>query len=432
MNLAPNAAAFVTDALAWSRHGDQARVRRLLRSPRSGVPHDVGAAYVVVAERFGGLLEALARERLALPAPERDAVIAFARNLERLRSSAAGGASDRELSELVDEVFPALPDERTSRPARDIDAPIALMQPQSAEVGAGLRARQKHFSASSLNAYVECPRKWFYRYSCAAVEDAGSSASFYGTAFHAALEEFHQTFDRPDPLDEATMLQAIRNDVTRAFDRHRSDFETNVEFVLQLRRAQRTAVRYVAWLVARAKRSRFTVFGRELPANLQIEGFDFIGFIDRLDRDDATGGVSVIDYKTGNIAVSAAEYRDKVRRFEDFQLPFYYWAREAAGDRVSTLALLPLKDALLDVRPIELEVVPIAVDDRRRKDAATGTIGIADLERARAKMAQVCRELTDESVTRFPVTDDPAACTYCAYAIACNDRPAAPEDKFGR
>jgi RecB family exonuclease len=431
MNLGPHAAAFVTDALAWSRDGNEARVRRLLRSARSGVPHDVGAAYAVVAERFGGLIDAMARERLALPAPDRDAVIFFARNLERLRVAAADGANEDALRSLVDELFPAGSIEAAT-PASDVAAPIALREPQNVEPGSGLRARQKHFSASSLNAYVECPRKWFYRYSCAAVEDAGSSASFYGTAFHAALEDFHKVFDRPDPADEALMLGAIRQDVINGFERHRDDFETKVEFVLQLRRAQRTAIRYVAWLVARAKRSRFTVFGREMPASLQIEGFDFIGFIDRLDRDDATGGVSVLDYKTGNIAATAAEYRDKVRRFADFQLPFYYWAREAAGDRVSTLALLPLKDALLDVRPIELEVVPIAADDKRRKDSATGTIGIGDLERARAKMAQVCRELTDESVTRFPVTDDPEACTYCAYAIACNDKPPAAENKFGR
>jgi RecB family exonuclease len=431
MNFPPLTAAFVSDALAWSRDGNEARVRRLLRSPRCGVPHDVGAAYAVVAARFGSLLDAIGRERLALPAPDRDAVLSFARNLERLRVASAQGASDQALTEIIDDVFPAT-DAEPLVPQHDLAAPIALTQPQSAEPATGMRARQKHFSASSLNAYVECPRKWFYRYSCAAVEDAGSSASFYGTAFHAALEDFHQTFDRPDPADEAIMLERIHHDVARAFERYRIDFETDVEFVLQLRRAQRTAVRYVAWLVARAKRSPFTVIGRELPAALQIEGFDFIGFIDRLDRDEATGGVSVIDYKTGAIAASAAEYRDKVRRFADFQLPFYYWAREAAGDRVATLALLPLKDALLDVAPIELEVVPIAADGKRRKDATVGTIGINDLERARTKMAQICRELTDESIARFPVTDDPSACTYCAYAIACNDRPPATEEKFGR
>jgi len=71
---------------------------------------------------------------------------------------------------------------------------------------------------------------------------------------------------------------------------------------------------------------------------MKVGGYDFIGFIDRLDRDDASGNVAIVDYKTGAIAESAAEYRERVRTFHDFQLPFYYWAREAEGDRDGQVA----------------------------------------------------------------------------------------------
>jgi len=175
------------------------------------------------------------------------------------------------------------------------------------------------------------------------------------------------------------------------------------------------------------------VIGCELPAQLDLEGYNFIGYIDRLDRDERTGDVLVIDYKTGAIATSANEYREKVRQFKDFQLPFYYWARTEAGDRVSTLALLPLKDALLDVRPVALEVVPVAAPPQKdRRQSATGVISIGELERARSRMVELCRELTDTGVSVFPATTDPDACTYCAYVLACNDRPIPPEEKFGR
>lgn len=419
--------AFVADAVLWSRSGDETVALRLFRSRHSGVAHDVSAAYAVVASRDDGLRAAIARGRLALPAPDRDAVIAFARALDRLRDAASHG--DDTLRALIHETFGLA----TFAPvACETPTAIALAEPADAEPSAPVRATQPRFSASALNAYVECPRKWFYRYACGAIEDPGSSASFYGTAFHLALEWFHETFERPSPADEARMREAIPGFIERAFLVHRDDFETRVEYALQLRRAQRTARQYVTWLVERARRTPFTVIGRELPIAMQIEGFDFIGYIDRLDRDER-GMVSVIDYKTGSIATSAAEYRDEVRSFSDFQLPFYYWAREAAGDRVSTLALIPLKDSLLDVRPIELEVLPFARDDGRKRDAsAYGTIAVSDLERSRAKMVQICRELTDGSLSRFPVTSDPSACTYCAYATACNDRPPAAEEKFGR
>ena len=110
-------------------------------------------------------------------------------------------------------------------------------------------------------------------------------------------------------------------------------------------------------------------------------GRAFVGFIDRLDRDERTGDIGVVDYKTGSIATSAAEYGEKVRRFRDFQLPFYYWARTAAGDRVTKLVLIPLKDALLDVRPVVLEVgKTIKLDDleafARENDRAEHGFGV--------------------------------------------------------
>lgn len=391
---------------------DELAALRLLRSPASGVPHDVAAALAVVASRVGGLREAIRRERLALPADDRDAVLAFAK--------------------LLDGPPPAEAHAPLAPAAIPEDAPLALTDALEREPGTPLVARQPHFSASALNAYADCARKWYYRYTCNAVEDRGSSASFYGTAFHTALENFHEVYTHPEPAEEAAMRDRLRAEIVAAFEGHRRDFDTAVEFELQLRRAKRTGERYVSWLVAKARRAPFTVFGREMHAQMEVGGYDFIGYIDRLDRDDRTGAVSIVDYKTGAIAESAAEYRDKVRNYRDFQLPFYYWAREAAGDRVATLALIPLKDALADVRPIELEVVPVARDEARRSSSPTGTIAIADLERARTKMGELCRILSDGTLSSFPATDDPEACTYCAYKLACNDRPAAPEEKFGR
>ena len=164
---------------------------------------------------------------------------------------------------------------------------------------------------------------------------------------------------------------------------------------------------------------------------LELEGYSFIGYIDRLDRDDRTSAVTVVDYKTGSIAESARDYRAKVAHFLDFQLPFYYWARTAAGDRVTRLSLVPLKEASLDVRPIELEVVPVAALPVY-SDAAVGTIGIDELERARARMIELARTLSDGTIERFGTTDDPAACTYCSYQHSCRSRPLVREIRFGR
>ncbi|MBC5815999.1 MAG: PD-(D/E)XK nuclease family protein [Candidatus Eremiobacteraeota bacterium] len=409
--------AFKAAALAYFQDRRDTFARRLFRSPFSGVRGEVSAAICTIAEPKESTLEAIASGRLALSPDERDRVLAFAKALRE-----ASG---------VDDFLRRLPPLEQSEPAPD-PSELYFREPAAREIGSAMRSRHAHFSASSLNTYVECGRKWFYRYLCAAVEDKGSSASFYGTAFHAALEELHKEFPHPCDVAVAMLRSKLQGFVHRAFDIYASGFETRIELELQRRRAIRTANRYVEWLAAQAAKAPFTVVGCELPAQLTIEGYDFIGYIDRLDRDDGTGNVTVIDYKTGAIAQSADEYREKVRQFKEFQLPFYYWARTAEGDRVTRLALVPLKDALLEVDPVSLEVVPVATESGKRSGGTTGLISITDLERARTRMIEICRELTDGTLEHFPVTEDPSACRYCAYANACNGRPWPAQELFGR
>lgn len=398
------AQAFVDDLCAWHETGNEALLVRALRSPCSGVPHDVAAAYAAVSQHEP-LLDAISRTRIAVDGDERDALLRFA---ERIRAI----ADDTDLYALF-ELHPV--DAHVWAPE---DGPLRLAPKAQPETPSAIRARKSHFSASALNAYAECARKWYFRYVCAAIEDKSSSASTYGTAFHAALEDFHGEFPEPSPAIESDMRAKIVGYVNWAFERFRNDFGTAVEVELQKRRAQRTAQRYVDWLIAEAKRAPFTVIGREIGAKLDLDGFAFVGYIDRIDRDDRTGDITIIDYKTGSIAATPAEYREKVRTFRDFQLPFYYWARTAVGDKVTRLALIPLKDALIDVAPVCVEV--------------GNTITVAELERARMRMIEICRELSSGELQSFPVASDPSACTYCAYALACPDKPHEERERFGR
>lgn len=464
MVASPELSTFVIAALRWSQEPLDEYARELVTNPYSGVPNEVANALVVAASRGGTLLHTIAEERIALPTSERDMVFDFCAKLGTIRTCGESGAAgapawrtivnEFALPAAVDElvgnagsatsISDALPvldlvsqigkSPRIAPQRAPLSGDVRLGSPAVPEEKTPLRSRVTHFSASSLNTYVECHRKWFYRYVCGAVEDSGSSASFYGSAFHAALEALHQEFPRPSEVSGQTLWAKLQGYLNSAFDRYRGGFETSVEFELQRRRARRTARRYIGWLREQAARAPFTVVGCELPARMDLEGFEFIGYIDRLDRDDASAAVTVIDYKTGSIAQSAHEYREKVRQFKEFQLPFYYWARTAAGDRVSRLALVPLKDASLDVAPVELEVVPISANlqTRRPNLQRTGVIPIAELERARTKMVEICKELTQSEMSHFEVTDDPSICRFCAYVDACNFRPPASEDRFAR
>ncbi len=299
----------------------------------------VTAAYKLPDASAATVLTALFASFPLEHAPTRAALERIGRDFDAARAFAPQWEADDLLAELDAELANA---PRRSLALAEGAAPdgsaadgiasdgIAPAEPVAAEDEAPVPLRKLSFSASSLNAYAECARKWYFRYACAAVEDRGSSASFYGIAFHAALEDFHTAharFDGDTAADAAALASALDYDVVAAFDRYRTRFDAPVEFELQKRRARRTAKKYLGWLLERARRAPFEVVGNETAIDLELGGHRFVGYIDRLDRDERTGTVTVVDYKTGAIATSAEDYLAEVRAFREFQLPFYYWAR---------------------------------------------------------------------------------------------------------
>ena len=461
--VAPAALRSLTDGLAWAVTRDDAAARRLLGSSR--LDADDAAALLTAAAPKQNLLATIKGTNVVLSAGARTAATAFAASLDRIADAyraqgvsayeliatialefelaglapafAVAGAVDRASALLartweIDDLRLALEREVCAAPPAQA-APPERPQVVSAEPARPLPGRRRHSSASSLNLYADCARKWYFRYLCAAVEDKGSSASAYGTAFHMALETFHQTFPKIESGTRDELARRLEGTIDAAFERYRIGFASEVEYRLSRRRAQRTARKYLAWLLERAAKEPFEVVGCEVEANVTLDGVEFIGYIDRVDRDLRSGRVTVYDYKTGAIATSAAEYRAKINASLEFQLPYYYWAQTEAGHTVRSLALVPLRDPHLDVDPIELEVVPLAEPPSRHdRDATRGVISITELERARIAMVALSRDLASGTIAHFPATHDPAACRYCVYAPSCREKPADDDRRFGR
>ena len=189
--------------------------------------------------------------RLALPAAERDSRSAFSRRARRDSLDPARRWKIDELRALIAEIVRGLGGGRALRAGREGVGRRGRDRTGGARSSPNRSAIppwQRHFSASALNAYTECARKWFYRYACAAVEDRGSAASAYGTAFHLALEDFHGDFPRPVSRDRAAMRRRMRECVTWAFERNRDGFETTcrVRAPSTARAAHRAAIRRMA------------------------------------------------------------------------------------------------------------------------------------------------------------------------------------------
>ncbi len=265
--------AFIGDALRYAAAtpqstGAESIARRLIVAPYSGLGRADASALVVAAGDRATLDETIASERLVLERePARAAHCFVAALAEIARAYRTQGATVRELVATVrlgfrlDDAASAAEtatlealdaaagefdaaagvgwelDAALAALAATVDASVASLVPSplrplpacAPEDARVVRRRRTHYSASSLGTYAECERRWYYRYVCGAIEDKSSSASVYGSAFHWALERFHQEVTRADAAPPDVLAIKLDGWIQTAFEHYRSGFETAVE-----------------------------------------------------------------------------------------------------------------------------------------------------------------------------------------------------------
>ena len=302
------------------------------------------------------------------------------------------------------------------------------------EVPESLRAPKMVFSASRLNSYVKCPRRFFYEYLCDVLDDPGSLHATYGRVMHDALEALHREVRVPSRHEPAFILDRLHRELEAAFGRARQDFATQLEYEASRWRARRMAEQYVRWLVAESARSPVEITGVELFERRRLGEYDFVGYIDRIDKPLEGGPVTIYDYKTGRIDSDPSGYLEKVRRGEEAQLALYYAMRRAAGDDIARIALVSLRDPRDDVWILALDVLPDG-EEASESPPIDGVLRAAcsrqDLDASLAALFARCDMLAHAGVEHFAVGEDPP-CHFCAYANACRERPIEGERAFAR
>jgi RecB family exonuclease len=291
------------------------------------------------------------------------------------------------------------------------------------------------FSASRLNGFVKCPRRWFFEYLCDAVEDEGSAAATYGKVFHEALEGLHRIIRVPADWSGNAILERLHAELDLAFDRNREAFASPLEFEVSRLKARTVAAHYTRWLRAEADDHPMEVESVEALQRWTMGGHEFVGFIDRIDRPVGGGAITIYDYKTGRIDEDPREYVAKIRRGEEAQLALYYTVRRMRGDEVGRMALISLRDPRDAVWVLALDVVDEAgnavVERTARTGVVRGTCTPADMETAVSELLARADALTQAGTEHFAPGVDPP-CSYCAYARACRERPADGERVFAR
>ncbi|HEY7994264.1 MAG TPA: PD-(D/E)XK nuclease family protein [Candidatus Eremiobacteraceae bacterium] len=291
------------------------------------------------------------------------------------------------------------------------------------------------FSASRLNMFVKCPRRFFFEYLCDAVEERSTSNAVYGKVFHAALEALHREVRIPSAWQRGEVVDKLCMQLDAAFGIARRDFESELEYAVLRLRARQVARHYVRWLFEEAADAPLEISEVEERHDVLLGDHRFVGYIDRVDRPPGGGPVTILDYKTGRIEEDPEEYLRQVRSGDEAQLALYYAMRRARGDEVARVALVSIRDARDRTWVLALDVAGEAGKSvRPRRDRAgvlRATCSLADLEASIAALTRRCDEITTTGFDHFTVGDDPP-CSYCAYAASCRERPDDEERIFAR
>lgn len=290
------------------------------------------------------------------------------------------------------------------------------------------------FSATRLNAFAQCPRRWFFTYLCDALEETGSAAAAYGKVFHEALEALHRAVRRPHEHAASEMLERLRRELDSSFERHAADFASPLEREVARQKAGRVAAHYVRWLSAEAADQPLEIVHVELAQRWAKAGHQFVGYIDRIDRPLGGGPVTIFDYKTGRLEPDPHAYLERIREGDEAQLALYFAMLTAQDEEVARLGLVSVG------RPAEAWVLALDVVDaegaavarrRPREGVVSASCSRADFEEALGKLVERCDLLTRRGVQHFAAGGDPP-CSYCTYARACRERPPHPERIFAR
>jgi len=196
-------------------------------------------------------------------------------------------------------------------------------------------AKIESLSVTSFRDYLKCPFRFYLKrgLKMQAVDPhkAELDALDFGTLCHAALEAMGKP-DSPvrDCTDAAVLRGFLLEELDRAARASYGDYPS-LPLVVQLESA-RQRLSKVAEVQAQLRAEGWVIERTEWSLDIMIGGMPVRGQIDRIDRNELTGEVRVIDYKTSDKSVNPADAHMRgLKRAEDVDaLPEF--ARFSTGD----------------------------------------------------------------------------------------------------
>ena len=207
-----------------------------------------------------------------------------------------------------------------------------------------VKLQKKHFSPSSVNLYLACPRKYFYQEILEfEVRDGNPNFSSYGIAVHKACEEAVRYIkDKNTPPEKSQFIKWFKDELANR------PMESKKQRENFIGRGEKALDKYYCQIVNTTSTNLVDV---EYKFEYVLEdGTTFTGIIDRIDKNE--NGYTIYDYKTGNnknkdIGIGKAH--------EDYynQMGWYkYFYEKATGNKVSVTKFLYPEEFEKDNNPI--------------------------------------------------------------------------------
>ena len=147
------------------------------------------------------------------------------------------------------------------------------------------------WSFSRLNSYYNCPYKWRLHYLECNKSENGFFGEF-GSLVHTILEKYAKgelSLFELNQYYEEHFCEEIPHDAppNKYVDIRQSYFDKGQEYLNNID----------------LDLSTYEVLGVELKVNFEIEGKDFVGYIDLLLRDKSTEEIVIVDHKSASIKI---------------------------------------------------------------------------------------------------------------------------------
>jgi DNA helicase II / ATP-dependent DNA helicase PcrA len=227
-------------------------------------------------------------------------------------------------------------------------------------------------SYSSISAYRDCPRQYWYRH-VQRLPAVQSAEAVQGVIMHETLRRAGEARRIGGDVTTETLRSLhhqVRTEIPFPDARREPTFERNGAAQLETFRKQGGLDAQPAYL--------------EQPFTVAVDGWTLNGVIDRIDRTPESW--RIVDYKTG---------RPLGRRPRDMQLALYALGAESA----------------LKLDPVELEIVYLASGESVRVEP-TGQL-LSEAARQGAEVADGVR------AGRFEARPDRRRCRLCPYRLVC-------------